>query len=159
MEILQRGFERISETIFATIKIRWCGQCNSSDQVFYRKWLHQIFRRSSAYIAPHPVKIESVVRIWYSSLQVFLSDPSPIIGYACQWLPNWLTDSLTHSCLVDLVAVNDTNCLMMLQHLLKVFLRRKKLCKMVGILLNHKFLGVGQMLISLPRFHSPNPRH
>ena len=22
----------------------------------------------------------------------FLSDPSPIIGYACQWLPNWLTD-------------------------------------------------------------------
>ena len=71
MEILQRGFERISETIFATIKIRWCGQCNGSDQVFSRKWLHQIFRRSSAYIAPHPVKIESVVRIWYSSLQVF----------------------------------------------------------------------------------------
>ena len=71
MEILQRGFERISETIFATIKIRWCGQCNSSDQVFYRKWLHQIFRRNSAYIAPHPVKIESFVRIWYSSLQVF----------------------------------------------------------------------------------------
>ena len=25
----------------------------------------------------------------------FLSDPSPIIGYACQWLPNSLTDSLT----------------------------------------------------------------
>ena len=71
MEILQRGFERISETIFATIKIRWCGQCNSSDQVFYRKWLHQIFRRNSAYIAPHPVRIESFVRIWYSSLQVF----------------------------------------------------------------------------------------
>ena len=25
----------------------------------------------------------------------FLSDPSPIIGNACQWLPNSLTDSLT----------------------------------------------------------------
>ena len=26
------------------------------------------------------------------------------------WLPNWLTDWLTHSCLVDLMAANDTNC-------------------------------------------------
>ena len=31
----------------------------------------------------------------------FLSDPSPIIGNACQWL----TDSLTHSCLVNLIDV------------------------------------------------------
>ena len=31
----------------------------------------------------------------------FLSDPSPIIGYACHSLPN----SLTHSCLVNLIDV------------------------------------------------------
>ena len=31
----------------------------------------------------------------------FLSDPSPIIGYACHSLPN----SLTHSCLVKLIGV------------------------------------------------------
>ena len=58
-----------------------------------------------------------------------MSDPSPIIGYAC----HWLTHSLTHSCLVDLMAVNDTNCLMMSQQLLKAvksFLRLKKLCKL-----------------------------
>ena len=35
----------------------------------------------------------------------FLSDPSPIIGYACHSLPNSLTDSLTHSCLVKLIGV------------------------------------------------------
>ena len=52
-------------------------------------------------------------------LKLFLSDPSPIIGYACHslthWLTDWLTDWLTHSCLVDLMAVNDTNCLIMSQ--------------------------------------------
>ena len=32
---------------------------------------------------------------------LLLSDPSPIIGYACQWLTNWLT----HSCLVNLIGV------------------------------------------------------
>ena len=32
---------------------------------------------------------------------LFLSDPSPIIGYAC----HSLTDSLTHSCLVNLIDV------------------------------------------------------
>ena len=32
---------------------------------------------------------------------IFLSDPSPIIGYP--W--DWLTDGLTHSCLVDLTDV------------------------------------------------------
>ena len=37
----------------------------------------------------------------------FLSDPSPIIGYACQWL----THSVTPWRLVDLMAVNDANCL------------------------------------------------
>ena len=31
----------------------------------------------------------------------FLSDPSPIIGYACHSLPNWLT----HCCLVNLIDV------------------------------------------------------
>ena len=41
----------------------------------------------------------------------FLSDPSPIIGYACHSLTDWLTDSLTHSCLVNLVPVNDAICL------------------------------------------------
>ena len=39
------------------------------------------------------------------SALIFLSDPSPIIGYACHSLPNWLTDSLTHSCLVNLIDV------------------------------------------------------
>ena len=36
---------------------------------------------------------------------LFLSDPSPIIGYACHSLPNSLTDSLTDSCLVNLIDV------------------------------------------------------
>ena len=63
---------------------------------------------------------------------------------------HWLTDPLTDSRLVNLMALNDTNCLMMSQQLVKVFLRRKKLCKMVGTLLNQKFLRAGQMLISLP---------
>ena len=35
----------------------------------------------------------------------FLSDPSPIIGYACHSLPNSLTHSLTHCCLVNLIDV------------------------------------------------------
>ena len=35
----------------------------------------------------------------------FLSDPSPIIGYACHSLTDSLTDSLTHSCLVNLIDV------------------------------------------------------
>ena len=39
----------------------------------------------------------------------FLSDPSPIIGYACHSLPNSLTHSLTHSCLVNLMPLNDAN--------------------------------------------------
>ena len=72
----------------------------------------------------------------------FLSDPSPIIGYACQRL----TDSLTPWCLVDLMAVNDANCLMMSQQLLNVCLRHKELCKMLGILLNKKFLRAGQIV-------------
>ena len=38
-------------------------------------------------------------------LALFLSDPSPIIGYACQWLPNWLTHRLTDCCLVNLINV------------------------------------------------------
>ena len=40
---------------------------------------------------------------------MFLSDPSPIIGNACQWLHNWLT----HCRLVNLIdvtlACEDTN--------------------------------------------------
>ena len=35
----------------------------------------------------------------------FLSDPSPILVYPCHWLIPWLTDSLTHSCLVNLINV------------------------------------------------------
>ena len=34
-----------------------------------------------------------------------LSDPSPIIGNACQWLTDSLTHWLTHSCLVNLIDV------------------------------------------------------
>ena len=34
-------------------------------------------------------------------LSLFLSDPSPIIDYACHSLPNWLTNS----CLVNLIDV------------------------------------------------------
>ena len=45
-----------------------------------------------------------------SSVSIFLSDPSPIIGYACHSLPHWLTHSVR---LVDLMAVNDANCLVM----------------------------------------------
>ena len=37
--------------------------------------------------------------------QEFLSDPSPIIGYACHSLPNSLTHSLTHYRLVNLIDV------------------------------------------------------
>ena len=35
----------------------------------------------------------------------FLSDPSPIIGYACHSLPNSLTHSLTHCRLANLIDV------------------------------------------------------
>ena len=35
----------------------------------------------------------------------FLSNPSPIIGYACYSLTDWLTDWLTDCCLVDLIDV------------------------------------------------------
>ena len=56
-----------------------------------------------------------------------------------------LTNSLTHSCLVDLLAVNDTNCLMMSQQPLKAvksFLRLKKLCKLSTVCqLPSDFLG------------------
>ena len=60
-----------------------------------------------------PVKIKQLVRIlglllddglcvkatcWDCTL-VYLSDPSPIIGYACHSLTDWLTHSLTHSLL------------------------------------------------------------
>ena len=40
-----------------------------------------------------------------------------LFGYACHWVTDWLTHSLT--CLVDLMAMNDTNCLMLSQQLLK----------------------------------------
>ena len=36
---------------------------------------------------------------------LFLSDPSPIIGNACHSLTDSLTNSLTHSCLVNLIDV------------------------------------------------------
>ena len=39
------------------------------------------------------------------SLSIFLSDPSPIIGYACHWLTDWLTDSLTNCRLANLIDV------------------------------------------------------
>ena len=32
---------------------------------------------------------------WPIKPRRFLSDPNPIIGYACQWLTDWLTHSLT----------------------------------------------------------------
>ena len=38
-------------------------------------------------------------------LQVFLSDPSPIIVYSCHLLTDWLTHWLTDSCLVNLTDV------------------------------------------------------
>ena len=43
------------------------------------------------------------IKVYHKSL--FLSDPSPIIGYACHSLPNSLTHSLTHCCLVNLIDV------------------------------------------------------
>ena len=39
----------------------------------------------------------------------FLSDPSPIIGYACQWLPNWLTDCRLVNLIDVTLACEDTN--------------------------------------------------
>ena len=42
--------------------------------------------------------LHEALTIVYILLQcIFLSDPSPIIGNACQWLPNKLTDSLLFS--------------------------------------------------------------
>ena len=64
---------------------------------------------------------------------LFLSDPSPIIGYAC----HSLTHSLTDSCLVELMAVNDTNCLMMSQQLLKALKSFPRLKKVVHLTGNH----------------------
>ena len=65
--------------------------------------------------------------------------------WLCLSLTDSLTNSLTHSCLVDLVAVNDTNCLMMSQQPLKAvksFLRLKKLCKLSTVCqLPGDFLG------------------
>ena len=58
----------------------------------------------------------------FDIIKKLLSDPSPIIGYAC----HSLTDSLIDSCLVDLMAMNDTNCLMLSQQLLKALKRLKK---------------------------------
>ena len=40
-------------------------------------------------------------RVSFSAMFVFLSDPSPIIGNACQWLTHWLTNWL----LVNLIDV------------------------------------------------------
>ena len=40
--------------------------------------------------------------VWSSATTSFLSDPSPINGYACQWL----TDSLTNCRLVNLIDVS-----------------------------------------------------
>ena len=64
-----------------------------------------------------------------------LSDLSPIIGYPCQIsVTHSLTISLTDSCLVDLMAFYDANCLMMSQQLLycgKLFFKvGKRLCEL-----------------------------
>ena len=42
------------------------------------------------------------------AIPLFLSDPSPIIGYARHSLPNSLPNSLTDSCLVNLIDVTLT---------------------------------------------------
>ena len=51
-----------------------------------------------------------ISEIYHTIFVTFLSDPSPIIGYACHSLTHWLTDWLTHCCLVDSMAANDTIC-------------------------------------------------
>ena len=45
----------------------------------------------------HQYMRENVKQLHIYVLKIFLSDPSPIIGNACHSLPNWLTNSLTHS--------------------------------------------------------------
>ena len=52
-------------------------------------------------------------------------------------LTDWLTHSLTDSCLVDLMALNDTNCLMFSQQLLKAV---KRLKQVVGNISESKLL-------------------
>ena len=57
-----------------------------------------------------PVEIDRLLKISFQFLSSgpsfsFLSDPSPILVYPCHWLIPWLTDSLTHSCLVNLISV------------------------------------------------------
>ena len=48
-------------------------------------------------------------------------------------LPDSLTDSLTDSCLVNLMAMNDTNCLMMSQQLLKLEDDNSKVVEVVTV--------------------------
>ena len=84
---------------------------------FYCQGMHQKGEKRAR--RKYNINVNLVHNIFVS----FLSDPSPIIGYAC----HSLTNSLTHSCLVDLMA--DTKCMRMSQQLLKAvksFLRLKK---------------------------------
>ena len=68
---------------------------------------------------------------------------------------DWLTHSLTNSYLVNLMDLNDTNCLMMSQQLLKSFSKTEKALQNGGNtseskVVSENFLHTGQMLISLP---------
>ena len=104
----------------------FCFCFSHCDDIVYQKsqspWLSCLWTRcsSSLWHTASPAHVCSASLRWTRigspdnnisnlSLFAFLSDPSPIIGYACQWLP----PSLTHSCLVNL---------MMSQQLLNVFI-------------------------------------
>ena len=56
------------------------------------------------YVSWNYIKDETAFFFW-TNFSSFLSDPSPIIGNPLHSLTDWLTDSLTNSCLVDLIDV------------------------------------------------------
>ena len=71
------------------------------------------------------------------------------------WLPLSVTVSpLTDCCLVNLMALNDANCLMMSQQLLEGFLQKKTALQNGGNTSESKVL-----MCWLDAYRSPNPHH
>ena len=66
-----------------------------------------------------------------------LTFPQLVKAFKPRQVAMLVTNSTCHSCLVNLMSVNDANCLMMSQRLLKAvksFLRlKKKLCKLIKV--------------------------
>ena len=70
----------------------WLMWTHAQAYLIFNLWTNtEIIRKRVFFVTPNLFAIQAC------TVSYFLSDPSPIIGYACQWLPNWLTDSLLFS--------------------------------------------------------------